>query len=75
MTFQMILNPEESLVKIIILKKGKRAPFSSWAGKRSGEMPIYHEVPEYARWRDLFIQLMIDISNVCQHNIIYIIYI
>ena len=29
--------------------KGKRAPFSSWAGKRSGEMPIYHEVPEYAR--------------------------
>ena len=31
------------------LKKGKRAPFSSWAGKRSGEMPIYHEVPEYAR--------------------------
>ena len=34
-------------------KKGKRAPFSSWAGKRSGEMPIYHEVPEYARWRDL----------------------
>ena len=26
-------------------------------------MPIYHEVPEYARWRDLLIDLMIDISR------------
>ena len=39
----------ESYLRNVILFSGKRAPFSSWAGKRSGEMPIYHQVPEYAR--------------------------
>merc|ERR1712038_2086975 len=33
---------------IPVVEKRRQQAFSSWAGKRSGEMPIYHEVPEYA---------------------------
>merc|ERR1711973_989395 len=33
---------------IPVMEKRRQQAFSAWAGKRSGEMPIYHEVPEYA---------------------------
>merc|ERR1711971_1417579 len=31
-----------------VMEKRRQQAFSAWAGKRSGEMPIYNEVPEYA---------------------------
>merc|ERR1712172_412417 len=36
-----------------VMEKRRQQAFSSWAGKRGEQMPIYHEVPEYARSRHM----------------------